>query len=227
MKIKEMAEDSRPRERLLKFGIENLSDSELLALILEKGTKQENVIEMSSRLITTYGLNKLSECSLKELQEINGIGKAKAMQILAIFELNKRDKLAENPIKKISCAKDVFDMFHEKLKDEKQEKFIVLCLDGRYQIIKEELVSVGILDASIVHPREVFKGAIKESAFAVVLIHNHPSGDPMPSKEDIKIAKILTKSGELLCIPVLDQIIIGNESYWSTRENKLFLTTSK
>jgi len=220
MKIKEMNEDSRPRERLVKFGIENLSDAEVLALILEKGTKKENIIEISNRLISKYGISNLSQCSLKELQEISGIGFAKACQILALFEFNKRNKTLNSPLKKVSCAKDVFDIFHEKLKDEKQEKFIVLHLDNRYKIIKEEIVSLGILDASIIHPREVFKTAIKESAYALVLVHNHPSGDPSPSEEDIKISKILKKSGEIIGISIIDQIIIGKNSYWSLVENK-------
>lgn len=220
MKIKEMPEDSRPRERLLKFGIQNLSNSELLALILEKGTKQENAIEMSNRLINQYGLDKLSECSLKELQEINGIGQAKAMQILALFELNKRDNLAKHPVKRVSCARDIFDLFHDRLKDEKQENFFVLMLNSKNDIIAEELVTKGILDASIIHPREVFKSAIKNNANAIVLIHNHPSGDSSPSGEDLKVSKILTNSGRILNISVLDQIIIGKENYWSLKENK-------
>lgn len=219
MKIKEMTEDSRPRERLLKFGIENLSDTEILAIILQNGTRSENVIEISNRLINKYGLDRLFGCSLKELQEIKGIGQAKAMQILALFEFNKRISSIKNSLKKITCAKDIFDLYHERLKDEKQEKFIVLCLDSKSHILKEETVSVGILDASIIHPREVFKPAIRESAFAVVLIHNHPSGDSTPSIEDIKILKTLNKCGEDLGIPVLDSLIIGNENYWSTKEN--------
>lgn len=216
-----MLEDSRPRERLLKFGIENLTDAEILAIILQKGTRKENIIEISNKLINKHGLNKLQECNLKELQEIEGIGQAKAMQILALFEFNKRHSESKLPaLKKINCAKDIFDLYNQKLEDERQEKFIVVCLNGRYQIIKEEIVSVGILDASIVHPREVFKPAIKESAFAVVLIHNHPSGDPSPSKEDIRIIKVLNKAGENLGIPVIDSIILGKDKYWSWREDK-------
>lgn len=216
-----MDKDSRPRERLFKFGIETLTDAEVLAIILQKGTKKENIIEISNRLINKYGLNKLQECNLKELQEIDGIGKAKAMQILALFEFNKRHSESKlPPLKKIGCAKDIFDLYNKKLENEKQEKFIVVCLNRRYQIIKEEIVSVGILDASIIHPREVFKPAIKESAFAVIPIHNHPSGDSSPSKEDVKIMKVLDKAGENLGIPVIDNIIIGKDKYWSWRENK-------
>ena len=119
MKIRDMNEDSRPRERLLKFGIENLSDAEVLAIMLRTGSIGENVIEMSNRLINEYGLDKLFECSLKELQEIKGIGPAKAMQILSMFELLKRHNQSKKPIKKITCAEDVYNHFHEKLKDKK------------------------------------------------------------------------------------------------------------
>ncbi len=215
MKIKEMTEDSRPRERLLKFGIKNLSDSELLALVLEKGTKQENVIEMSSRLITKYGLDKLSECSLKELQEINGIGQVKAMQILALFEFNKRHNMSKKPIKKISCAEDVFDLYHERLKDEKQENFIILMLNHMNNIVGEQLIAKGSLDSATTNPREIFKPAIKNSSGRIILVHNHPSGNIHPSEQDIELTEKLFESGKLLGIDIIDHIIVGNEKFWS------------
>jgi len=215
MKIKEMNEDSRPRERLVKFGVENLSNAELLALVLEKGTKQENVIEISNRLINQYGMDKLSECSLKELQEIKGIGQVKAMQILALFEFNKRHNMAKKPVKKITCAQDVFDLFHERLKDEKQENFYVLMLNTKNNIIGEQLISKGILDASIIHPREVFKPAIKNSASKIILVHNHPSGDPTFSFEDKDLTEKLIDAGEQIGIKVLDHVIIGKGEWGS------------
>lgn len=221
MKIKEMSEDSRPRERLLKFGIENLSDAELLALILEKGTKQQNVIEISNQLITKYSLEKLSECSLKELQEIKGIGQAKAMQILALFEFNKRHAMANNKsknTKQIKSAKDVFSLFHENLKNDKQEKFSVLMLNNKNFVIGKEQVSLGILDSSITHPREIFRPAIKNSTSRIIIVHNHPSGDVSPSKEDLEITEKIIKAGELIGIQVLDHVILGYNDYWSWRE---------
>jgi len=219
MKIKEMLEDSRPRERLVKFGVKNLSDSEVLALILEKGTKQENVIEMSDRLISKYGLDKLSQCSLKELQEIKGIGFAKACQILALFEFNKRHNLAKQEIKHIKSAKDVFNLFHEKLKDENQENFFILMLNNKNYVIGQELITKGSLDNSIAHPREIFKPAIKNSASKIILIHNHPSGDPSPSKSDLDLTDELIKSGEYLGVNVVDHVIIGKDKYWNWRES--------
>ncbi|MBU3907327.1 MAG: DNA repair protein RadC [Nanoarchaeota archaeon] len=219
MKIKDLPDSSKPRERFLKYGPEVLSDAELFAIILRTGSKGENVVDMSNRLIAEYGLDKLFECSLKELQEIKGIGPSKAMQILTIAELQKRTNQAKKPVKKITCAKDVFDYFHERLKDEKQEHFYVLMLNNQNNIIGEHLVSKGILDASILHPREVFKPAIKNSASKIILIHNHPSGDPEPSGEDLDITEKLVKAGEELGIKVLDSVIIGGERWWSWKES--------
>lgn len=218
MKIKEMNEDSRPRERLVKFGVENLSDAELLALILEKGTKQENVIEMSNRLINKHGLDKLSDCSLKELQEINGIGFAKACQILALFELNKRHNSSKKEINHISSAKDVFNLLSERFSNEKQETFLIVMLNSKHFVTGIEEISRGILDSAIVHPREIFKHAIKNSASKIILVHNHPSGDPSPSEEDKSITKRLSDAGELLGIPVLDHVIIGKDKHWSWKD---------
>lgn len=220
MRIKDIPSENRPRERLLKDGVSALSSSELLAIILQKGTKKENVIDMCNRLISAYGLNKLSDLSLQELQEIEGIGPAKAMQIIALFELNKRCSLANNNVKSINSAKDVFKLLHERFKNEKQEMFIALYLDVRNHLLKEEIITKGVLDASIIHPREVFRGAIKEGAKSVIIAHNHPSGDSSPSNEDIVITERLIKAGEVINIKLLDHIIIGKDSFWSYSKNK-------
>ena len=161
MRIKDISKENRPRERFLKRGSEALSEAELFAILLRTGSKGENVIEMSNRLINQYGLDKLFECSLKELQEIKGIGPSKAMQILAIAEITKRCNLSKKTIKKVTCANDVFDLFHERLKDEKQEHFYVLMLNNMNYIIEEKLISKGILDKTLIHPRELFRYAIK------------------------------------------------------------------
>jgi len=219
MKIKDLPEQNRPRERFLKYGPDTLSDAELFAIILRTGTIHENVIDMSNRLIAEYGLDKLFECSLKELQQIKGIGPSKAMQILSMVELGKRHSQSKNPIKKINSAKDVFDYFHEKLKDKKEEHFYILMLNTQNNIIGEELISKGILDASIIHPREVFKPAIKNSAAKIILVHNHPSGDPNPSGEDIEITTKLKNIGKELGIKVIDSVIIGKRDWYSEEEN--------
>lgn len=218
MKIKEIPKEGRPRERFLKLGPQALSDAELLAILLRTGSKGENVIDMSNRLIAEYGLNKLSDCSLKELQSIKGIGPSKAMQILAVFELNKRQKFSDKPLKFISSARAVFELMYKRLNDEKQEYFIIILLNNRNHFIGEAKISKGILDASIIDPREVFKPAIKNSASRIILVHNHPSGDPSPSNEDLEITQKLIAAGELLEIKILDHVIIGKEGYWSWKE---------
>ncbi len=218
MKIKDLPKQNRPRERFLKYGAETLSDAELFSIILRTGTLEENVIDMSNRLIKEYGLDKLFECSLKELQKIKGMGPGKAMQILAMAELRKRYSQSKNIIKKITCAKNVFDYFHERLKDKKEEHFYILMLNTQNYLIGEQLISKGILDSSIVHPREIFKPAIKNSASKIILVHNHPSGDPTPSQEDLEITRKLIKSGEELGIRVVDSIIIAEDKFWNKKD---------
>ena len=218
MKIKDLPKDSQPREKFLKHGPEFLTDSELFAILLRTGNKEENVIQMSNRLINEHGLNELFDCSLKELQQIKGIGPAKAMQLLTINEISKRRTSSLTPIKKITCAEDVFNYFHQKLKDKTEEHFYVLMLNTQNNIIGEELVSKGILDASIVHPREVFRPAIRNACSKIILIHNHPSGDPTPSTDDKIINEKLKETGEELGIKVLDSIIIGKEGFWNWKE---------
>ena len=219
MRIKDISKDNRPRERLQKNGVHVLSDAELLAVIFKTGNKQENAVVMSDRLITKYGIDKLNDLSLKELQEIRGIGPAKAMQIKALFEFNKRHNLSKLNNLQIKSAKDVFLYASEKLTDNTKEHFMILHLDSKNRIIKDEIVSIGILNASIIHPREVFKSAIRESANSIILVHNHPSGDSDPSVEDKDITERLMEAGELLDIKVLDHVIIGKDNYHSFKEN--------
>ena len=223
MRIADLPDNNRPRERFLEKGPKALSDSELMAIILRTGTKDENVIDMSNRLIKQYSLEKLFDCSLKELQKIKGIGPSKAMQILSMSELGKRYNASKNPITKITCAKDVYDFFKEKLDGEKQENFYVVLLNTRNGIIHYELVTKGVLDSAIIHPREVFKPAIKNSASKVILVHNHPSGNPEPSEEDRDITKKIINLGKEMDIKVLDHVIIGNKEegkgYWSWVED--------
>ena len=209
-----MVRESRPRERFVNFGPASLSDAELLSIILRTGTKNENVIDLSNRLIKEYGLENLFSCSVEELMKIKGIGRDKAIQILCVAEIKKRNYSEEVPVK-ITCAKDVYNIFKERLVGEKKEHFYVVLLDTKNKIIKTEEVSVGILDASIIHPREIFSLAIKSFASRIVLVHNHPSGDSNPSNEDLDITKKLIDVGELVGIEVLDHVIIGKGKYYS------------
>ena len=218
MRIKDIPPENRPRERLEKNGVHVLSDAELLAIIFKTGNKEENAIVMSDRLITKYGLGKLNELSLKELQEIKGIGPAKSMQIKALFEFNKRYSLAKRDGEPIKSARDVFEYASQRLITNQQETFMILLLDSKNRIVKDEIISIGTLNASIIHPREVFKSAIRESANSIILVHNHPSGDPKPSVEDEQITKKLFEAGELLNIKILDHVIVGKDKFWSFKE---------
>ena len=222
MRIKDISKEDRPRERFLKQGPEALSTAELFAIILRTGSKEENVVEMSNRLISEYGLDKLFECTLKELQEIKGIGPSKAMQILAISELGKRynqlKRLNDKNQRRITCAKDVFNLFYERLKNEKQEYFYVLMLNNMNYIVEEKLISKGILDKTLIHPREIFRYAIKNAVSKIILVHNHPDGDPTPSSNDIEITEELAKAGNMIGIKVMDHVIIGRNEKWSWKE---------
>ncbi len=220
MRIKDFSEEQRPRERLCKHGASILSDAELLAIILKIGNKEENVIEMSHRVIAKYGLEKLANCSLSELRQIKGIGNAKACEILAAFELAKRANICSAEKRSIKSAQDVFNYFHPKMRELTREQFCILLLDLKNKIIKEELISLGTLNGSLIHPREVFKSAIKESANSIIIVHNHPSGDPAPSKEDEEITVKLVEAGDMLGINVLDHVIIGRDRYWSWKERR-------
>jgi DNA repair protein RadC len=221
MRIKDISKENRPMERFQKAGASALSDAELLAIILKTGNREENVVDMSNRLISKYGISKLSDLSLKELQEIKGIGLVKSMQIKSLFEFNKRFKLSQNYEKPIKSAKDIFNYASHRLQFNDKEQFMVLHLNSKNKIIKDEIVSIGTLNSSLIHPREIFKSAIKESANSVVLVHNHPSGDPTPSEEDEKITKKLMEAGKLLGIEVLDHVIVGKDSFFSFKEDSL------
>ena len=219
MRIKDITEENRPRERLKKLGPEALSDAELLAILLRTGTKEENVIDMSNRLLSKHGIDKLSDLSLKELQEIKGIGFAKACQIAAIFELTKRRDLAKKYQKHIGSAEDVFNLLSDKLQNKSQETFAVLSLSSKNYLISEDVVFIGSLDSAEAHPRDIFKIAIKNSASRIVIVHNHPSGDPNPSDADLKFTEKLVELGEEFGIIVKDHIIIGKGRFWSWRED--------
>jgi DNA repair protein RadC len=218
MKLKDISKEQRPRERLKTQGVGSLGDAELLALLLEMGSHGENVIDMSHRLISTYGLDKINSLSLSELMKIKGIGLAKACKIVAAFELSKRVNSGIICEKVISSASDIASYYMEKLKDLKKEHFIAVFLDSKNKIIKDEVISIGTLNASLVHPREVFKEAIKNSANAIILVHNHPSGDCEPSFEDYSITKKLKEAGELINVKFLDHIIVTGNNWVSASE---------
>lgn len=219
MKITEMALDNRPRERLEKYGPHALSSAELLAIILKSGTQKENVLEICNKLIAKYSLEKLSSCTLTELVQAHGIGMAKASQIVALFELYRRVEHSTKNGTRISCAKDIADKYLPKFRDVAKEHFMALFLDTRNKIIAEKTITIGTLNSSLIHPREVFYEAIKHLANAVIVIHNHPSGDPAPSQEDLEVTAILEEAGEVMGIKLLDHVILGHTEWWSWRES--------
>ena len=210
MLIKEIAIDQRPRERLKIKGIDSLNDAELIALLLENGSPGENVIDLSHRVISTFGLEEINSLSLSELMKIKGIGLAKAAKLIAAFELSKRVNSGKICEKVISNASDIAKHYMEKLKDKKEEYFIAVLLDSKNKIIKDKIISIGTLNSSLVHPREVFKFAIKNSANAIILVHNHPSGDCEASDEDLLFTKRIIEAGQMLDVKVLDSVIVGD-----------------
>lgn len=205
-------------------GPQNLTDAELLAILLRTGTKGKSVLSISQEIIKKeVNLSVLAAKSLESLMKISGIGKDKAATLLAAFELSRRiqsqSKLFSN--KKITSPQDVAEIFIPLLRDELKEKFIVVCLNTANRIIKQEIISIGNLNSSVVHPREIFKVAIDSSAANIILIHNHPSGNPDPSNEDITITKKIAESGKIMDIPVFDHIIIAGSTYTSFVERRL------
>ncbi len=218
MFIREISVDERPREKLMRDGVKSLSTSELLALVLRTGSRFENVVDLSRRLISKFGLDKLGACSLSELQGVKGVGLAKACQIVALFELAER---RVKPLRSvIKSPRDVFLYAKPLVAGLLKEHFLVLFLDCKNNVLKHEVVSVGTLDASLVHPREVFRSAIKEGCASIILVHNHPSGDCNPSKEDLDVTERLVDAGKLIGISVLDHVIIGNDSFWSEKHDE-------
>lgn len=222
--IKELPAEERPREKLVQFGAEKLSNAELLALIIRTGCREKSAIKLARDILGFVGgLEFLNDISVEEISEIRGIGTAKATQIRALIELSKRFVAAgENNKIKLKSPHDVLNFVRPELQYATQEIFKVILLDVKNQLIAIPEISRGILNQSLVHPREVFREAIRRSSAAVILVHNHPSGDPEPSDDDIKITQKLSAAGELLGIEVLDHLIIGKGEYVSMKEKQLF-----
>lgn len=222
--IKNMPVSERPREKMLTYGCQSLSNAELLAIILSTGTKDRTAIDLARGILNMSGdgLRTLTDCTIEELMQIRGVGLAKASQVVAAVELGKRIALTTNVNNyKIQGPEDVGNLLMEEMRYLNKEIFNIILLNTKNNVIAIENISVGSLNASIVHPREVFNIAIRRSSSAIILTHNHPSGDPKPSAEDINITKRLIEAGTIIGITVLDHIIIGDGIYFSMKEKEI------
>ena len=220
-KMKEIPIEERPRERLKEIGIRNLSDKEIIAILLKNGTKNQNVNDLSLEILKRYNLLDLRNISMKELTNIKGIGEVKAMQLLAGIELGKRVYLRETKkLKKLNNAKAIWESSKYLFQGEKQEKFYCYYFNNKQELLKQKLIFMGTINSATTHTREVFKEAYRLSATSIVCLHNHPSNDVMPSKADIIFTEKLMKTGEFQGIPVVDHIIVGESQYFSFYEHQ-------
>jgi len=221
--IKDIPEDERPREKMLKQGSEYLSNAELLAILLRTGTQKQSAFTLAQKIIKEIkSLSNLHQMEIEQLMQIKGIGLAKAVQIKAALELGKRVAQASGDDKyTIKSPQDAANYMMEEMRYLAQEHFYALLLNVKNQVLSKELISVGSINSSIVHPREVFKQAIIKNASSLIVLHNHPSGDPTPSREDIEVTKRLSETGKIIGIEILDHIVIGDLRFVSLKEKGL------
>ncbi len=217
-KIKDMPKVDRPRERLMEKGAEALRDAELLAILLRIGYKGKNAVEVARRLLSQFTLKELMEMPLERLGGLKGIGPATACSLKAAFEFSRRALEIDKDLQ--PAVTSPTDVVHEvsSIRRNKKENFVVLYLNARNQVIDKETISIGTLNANIVHPREVFKPAVANSAASLILAHNHPSGDPHPSDDDIELTRRIARAGEVMGIDVLDHVIVTEKGYLSMKD---------
>lgn len=218
--LHDLPQSERPRERLRKVGVDNLSLQELLALIIEKGKREQNVLTVAQNLLVYFGnLAKVKEASIEELQKVKGVGFATACKLKAAFKLGEKAQAIHKTFgQKIETPQDVYNLLKNDLAYKKKEHFKILSLTSRNRLISIDDISMGTLTTSLAHPREIFLPAIKNSAASIILVHNHPSGDSSPSKNDIEITKKILKASKILGIELLDHLIIGETKFFSFKE---------
>ena len=218
-----MPKERLPRERMAALGAEMLSDTELIAILLNTGSKGRNVLELAWDLLNSAGtLRSLCMMSLNEISAIDGIGEGKGARVLAAMELGRRAALEDKRfMPKISSSKDVLDFLADEMRSLEQETVRVLLLNTKHMLLHSAVISVGGLNYSPIHPREVYKQALKFSAAGIILVHNHPSGEAAPSEQDIKLTKRLKEAGEIMGIPLLDHLIIAETGYYSFSEENI------
>lgn len=216
MRIKDLPKIERPREKLEKYGPEKLSNSELLAILLGTGSKGINVVELSNKILKKFSGDGISKANIKELKNTFGLGSAKACEIVACFELGRRLLQNKQSVLLLS-PQDVWEQLKD-IRDNKKEHFVIFFLDARNQEIKRETISVGSLNANLVHPREVFEPAVRHLAAQIIIAHNHPAGDPSPSQEDSDITKQLVDAGKILGIEIIDHVIVTKDKFLSMKQ---------
>ncbi|MBP5199126.1 MAG: DNA repair protein RadC [Schwartzia sp.] len=220
--VRDLPEEERPREKLIRQGAASLSDTELLAILLRTGTSSVSVLHLAEEVLAKYqdkGLVSIMNISPQEIASVHGVGLAKAATIVAAVELGRRlSTRAAQKQEKIEGPEDVARYASPLLRFEQKEHFLVMLLDVRNRVLAMPTISIGSLTASVAHPREIFREAIRYSAANMILIHNHPSGDPTPSREDVRITKQMMKAGEIMGIPVLDHVIIAGDGFLSLKE---------
>jgi DNA repair protein RadC len=208
--IKDLPTSNRPRERLIKYGVKNISNEELISIILKTGKKDKSVKILANEILSFYqNIINMKNIEVNSITKIDGIGKVKAIELIAAIELGRRvyyERELNNH--QIKCSEDIYDYFYSLMKDLKQETFYVVYLDNKKKIIDKKLLYIGTINSSVAHPREIFKYAYLTSASFIICLHNHPSGDPGPSKEDIIFTENMKKIGNIQNIPLLDHIII-------------------
>jgi len=221
MNVKSLPAHERPRERLARYGAEPLSTPELLAILLSSGTQRRSVLHLAQDLLARFGsLQALSEASIEELCEVEGIGMAKALQLQAVFALAVRIERRKSGAS-LDDPQEIFELIAPELSHQKIEMLMVLLCDAKRRLIHREILSKGTLTETLLHPREIFHAAIRHRAHALVVAHNHPSGDPTPSARDLETTQILSQAGRVVGIELLDHIIVGRESFVSLREKRL------
>jgi DNA repair protein RadC len=227
--MREVPNEERPRERMLQYGSQALSNAELLAILLRTGTYSESAVTLAHRILSECGdFRSLVDMSKDQLTQIKGIGNAKALQIQASIELGRRlARSTHNEAVTIRSPESVANLMREELRYLQKEHFVCLFLNTKNHVIGQETLSMGSLNASIVHPREVFRAAIKRSSASIICVHNHPSGDPTPSPEDIQLTHRLVEAGSIIGIEVLDHIIIGDFKFVSLKEQGYMLFNKK
>jgi len=221
MKMQDVPKTERPREKLISKGPQNLKDEEFLAILLGTGVEGKNVIEVAKQILNKYSKKRLLKLTYNDLSKIKGIGPAKACTILAAAELVKRAlKIGEETLPVIHSTKDVIAQVGY-LRNKLREHLVATYLNARNEMLFRKHIFIGTLDANIAHPREIFSEALRQNAAAIILVHNHPSGDPEPSKADLEITKRILEAGKIMGIDVLDHVIITKNKVFSFKENKL------